>query len=86
MSETIPHSPNTPSWSGAKKKAQGQLYLYLYHIIFLPTAKDMPTLSDQYKHGITNIDHFEVQIKANVKLSLCLTKHQSMKGYWRMEV
>jgi hypothetical protein len=24
------HSPNTPSWSGAQLKEQGQLYLYLF--------------------------------------------------------
>jgi hypothetical protein len=30
----IPPLPNTPSWRGAqlKKRAQGQLYLYLYFI------------------------------------------------------
>jgi hypothetical protein len=34
------HSPSTPSWCGAllKKKAQGQLYLYLTSISLLATG------------------------------------------------
>jgi hypothetical protein len=34
MSGAIPPLPNTPSWRGAQKKAQGQLYFTLLYLRF----------------------------------------------------
>jgi hypothetical protein len=61
MSGAIPPLPNMPSWRRARlKKAQGQLYLYLY----------MKVTSGVYMHDMENTDMFPE--RANAVPAQCL--------------
>jgi hypothetical protein len=48
-----------------------------------PAALPPGDISDIY---IYYCIYFEVKVKVNVKLSLCLTKHHTMKAYWGVEL
>jgi hypothetical protein len=61
------------AWCSAKKKAQGQLYLY--HFLVWSAVYDK---MDKNRRYWLIMD----RVKVKLKLSLCLTKHHAMKMYW----